>query len=315
MVLFFMTILFLGACGKSNSNNSSNNSLEDSGEQTELLNVVTTFYPVFEFASQVVGDSANVTVMLKAGQDSHHYEPSPKDLAAIYDADVFIYSSDYMETWVPAVLENIMESDVKVIEASQGIPFYEGDSNEEEEDLDHAGHNHIVDPHIWLDPVYASQMVETISEGMQVADEEHSKAYEKNTEIYQNELKQLDKEFQEAFEGVTNRTFVVQHAAFGYLARRYDLNQISVSSLTSEQEISPGKLAEIGTFITENNIQTIYYQDSASAKVAETLAKETDTNLEVLYTIEGVTLDEQMEGIDYLHLMRKNIEALRTTLQ
>ncbi|UJF16195.1 zinc ABC transporter substrate-binding protein [Jeotgalibaca sp. MA1X17-3] len=302
-----MTILFLGACGQS--------ALLEESDEKESLNVVTTFYPVFEFASQVVGDYANVTVILEAGQDSHHYEPSPKDLAAIYDADVFIYSSEYMETWVPAVLDNLLESDVKIIEASQGIPFYEEDSNEEEEDHDHEGHSHIVDPHIWLDPVYASQMVETISEEMQVVDEEHSKMYEENAGIYQSELKELDRQFQEAFEGAASRTFVVQHAAFGYLARRYDLNQVSVSSLTSEQEISPAKLAEIGTFINENQIQTIYYQDSASAKVAETLAKETDTNLEVLYTIEGVTLEEQDEGIDYLHLMQSNIEALKTTIK
>lgn len=306
-VLFFMSILFLAACGKSNTPDESN-------VKTESLSVVTTFYPVFEFASQVVGEYANVSVILEAGQDSHHYEPSPKDMAAIYDATIFIYSSEYMETWVPAVLENLLESDVRIIDASKGISFYEEDVDEEGND-NHDGHNHVVDPHIWLDPVYASQMVKTISEAMQTVDEEHSDTYEKNAQTYQKELEQLDKEFQEAFDGTINRTFVVQHAAFGYLARRYNLNQVPVSSLTSEQEISPAKLAEIGKFIDENQIQTIYYQDSGSAKVAKTLAEETDTDLEILYTIEGVTVEEENEGIDYLHLMRSNLKALKTTIQ
>lgn len=309
-ILFFMILFLVVGCGKSNPPHD-----EEGIENTTKLNVVTTFYPIYEFASQVAGENADVTVLLQAGQETHNYEPSPKDMAAIYDADVFIYSSEYMETWVPTVLNNLTESDVRIIEAAQGIPFYEEKESDEEEHSHQERHHHAVDPHVWLDPNYASQMVQTISEGLQAQDEEHAENYKKNAEAYQENLQQLDKEFQNAFSEARNRTFVVQHAAFGYLARRYDLKEVSLSSLTSEQEISPAVLAEMGEFIHKNHIQTIYYQDSSSSKAAETLADETDTNLEILHSIEGVTKADQKKGINYLSLMRSNLKALNSTIQ
>ena len=303
---FLLVIVFLTGCG----NRSVSDEVKETDKESTSVHVVTTFYPMYEFASQVMGENGVVTVLLEAGQDTHNYEPSPKDMAAIFDADVFIYSSEYMETWIPAVLDSLKESDVKIIEASKGIPFYEEEESEEGQ-----GHNHVVDPHVWLDPNYASQMVGVIAEELQDLDKEHAGIYKENAENYQKQLRTLDKEFKDAFNGATNRTFVVQHAAFGYLARRYDLQEVSISSLTSEQEISPAKLAEIGKFIKANNVQTIYYQDSGSAKVAETLARETNTELKILYPVEGITEADQKEGIDYISLMRKNLQALQTTIK
>ena len=305
--------LFLAACGTANNNEEIN---------ADRLNIVTTFYPMYHFTEMIVGENGNVTTLLKAGQDTHSYEPTPKDMAAIAEADVFVYSSEYMETWVPAVLETLSDSDVEIIDASAGIAFYEeeGQADEGEEhhdDEEHHeddGHNHAVDPHVWLDPVYAKQMVETISSTIQAVDPENNAVYQENTAVYVKELETLDEEFQAAFQNAENRIFVVQHAAFGYLARRYELNEVSISALTSNQEVSPAKLAEIGNFINENQVQIIYYQDSGNNDLATTLAKETGIELSVLSAIEGITKSDQEAGIDYLTIMRKNLEALKRTI-
>ena len=313
--------LFLAACGTSNTEEGT----------TESLDVVTTFYPMYNFTENIVGTNGNVTALLGAGQDTHSYEPTPKDMAAIAEADVFVYSSEYMETWVPSVLETLSDSDVTVINASEGIPFYEDDDADHDHDHDHEedhahdhddeeehhegdGHNHAVDPHVWLDPVYAKQMVETISATIQSVDSENKMAYQENTAAYVEQLEALDAEFQAAFQAADNRVFVVQHAAFGYLARRYDLTEVSISALTSNQEVSPAKLAEIGNFIKENGVEVIYYQDSGNNDLATTLAKETDTELGVLSAVEGITKSDQEAGIDYLTIMHNNLEALKQTI-
>lgn len=290
--------------------------VETTGNQEEGIQVVTTFYPVYDFAKQVVGDNGTVHLLVSAGQDSHGYEPTPKDMAAIADADVFIYSTEHMETWVPAVLDTLTDSDVKVIEAAENISFYENEEDHDHEHDDHGlDHHHIVDPHVWLDPLFASEMTEAIAAGIIEVDVENEATYEANKVAFQNELAELDEEFRSAFEGAENRTFVVQHAAFGYLARRYELKEVAVSSFTSDQEISPAQIAKIGQFMQENDILVIYYQDSASSRIAETLANETDSELALLSAIEGVTEEQQAEGIDYLSLMRQNIEALKKSIQ
>lgn len=303
--------LFLAACGTSNTEEGT----------TDSLDVVTTFYPMYNFTENIVGTNGNVTALLGAGQDTHSYEPTPKDMAAIAEADVFVYSSEYMETWVPAVLETLSDSDVTVINASEGIAFYEDndadhghDHDDEEEHHEDEGHNHAVDPHVWLDPVYAKQMVETISTAIQSVDSENKTTYQENTAAYVEQLEALDVEFQTAFQSADNRVFVVQHAAFGYLARRYNLTEVSISALTSNQEVSPAKLAEIGNFIKENDVEVIYYQDSGNNDLAATLAKETGIELGVLSAVEGITKSDQEAGIDYLTIMHNNLEALKQTI-
>lgn len=303
--------LFLVACGSSNTEEGMEGSLD----------VVTTFYPMYNFTENIVGSSGNVTTLLGAGQDTHSYEPTPKDMAAIAEADVFVYSSEYMETWVPAVLDTLSGSDVAVIDASEGISFYEEEGHDDEHDHDYEedhhegdGNNHAVDPHVWLDPVYAKQMVETISHAIQSVDAENAAVYQENTAAFITELDALDQEFQAAFENAENRVFVVQHAAFGYLARRYDLTEVSISALTSNQEVSPAKLAEIGNFIHDNDVQVIYYQDSGNNDLAATLAKETGIELGVLSAVEGITKSDQEAGIDYLTIMHNNLEALKETI-
>lgn len=296
--------LFLAACGTANKEEIN----------ADHLNVVTTFYPMYHFADTIVGENGNVTTLLGAGQDTHSYEPTPKDMAAIAEADVFVYSSEYMETWVPAVLETLSDSDVRIINASEGIAFYEEEAHAIEDHHEDDGHNHAVDPHVWLDPVYAKQMVETISSTIQAVDPENNTVYQENTVAYVRHLETLDEEFQTAFQSAENRIFVVQHAAFGYLARRYELNEVSISDLTSNQEVSPAKLAEIGNFINENNVQIIYYQDSGNNELAATLAKETGVELSVMSAIEGITKSDQEAGVDYLTMMRKNLEALKQTI-
>jgi len=300
--------LVLVGCGTSGS--------DESTVSEDGIQVVTTFYPMYDFAKNVVGDNGEVSVLLDAGQESHGYEPTPQDIAAIADADVFVYNSDEMETWVPSVLESIESSDVIVVEAAKDIALFELEEATEEEHSDEEGEDaHNVDPHVWLDPVYAQEEVAAILAGVLKADEANKESYEANATAFNEKLAELDAAYQTAFETAENRTFVVQHAAFGYIARRYELTEVAVSDVSSDAEPNPAKLAELQQFMIDNQITTVYYSDSASSKTAQTLAEATGATLEVLSPLEGITDEDQEAGKDYLSVMEENLTALKKVIQ
>lgn len=285
---------------------------EDAQPKSDKLKVVTTFYPMYDFTKNVVGDKADVTLLLEAGTDTHGYEPSAKEVALISDADVFIYNSEEMEVWVPSVLESIDTENTVVVNASEGISLLE--STEEEDEHEAEDHHHEVDPHIWLDPVLAQDEVSTIKEGLIAADPENEEAYEANATAYNEKLEALNQEFEQAFNGATKRTFVTEHAAFAYLANRYGLEQVSIAGISTEAEPSPAKLAELQDYVKANDIDYIYYAEASSSKIAETLANETGSKLEVLNPIEGITSEDQEKGIDYVQLMKNNLAALQKSI-
>ena len=285
--------------------------------KTDKLQVVTTFYPMYDFTKNVVGDNGEVSVLMKAGTEPHDYEPSAKDIAKIADSDVFVYNSEEMETWVGSVLKNIDTKKTVVIDASKEIKLLEGSHEEEDEnhDHDHEGHSHAHDPHVWLDPVLAKEEVNAIKEGLIQADKTNKASYEKNAKTYSDKLDALNEKFEVGLKDAKNRTFVTQHAAFAYLAARYDLKQVAISGISPDQEPSPAKLAELNDFVKENNIKVIYFEETASPKIAKTLAKETGATLAVLSPIEGITKEDQDQGIDYIKVMENNLKALQETIK
>ncbi|CBW84605.1 Putative high-affinity zinc ABC transporter (Zn(II)-binding lipoprotein) [Listeria ivanovii subsp. ivanovii PAM 55] len=301
-------VLVLAGCG-ANSN--------ASGEK-DKLKVVTTFYPMYDFTKNVTGDKASVEMLIDAGIEPHEYEPSAKDIAKIEAADVFVYNSADMETWVPSVLKSLDSKNLTVIDASKGIQLAEGIEEGEEHHHEHEeedGHHHEHDPHVWLSPVLAQKEVANIQAGITKADKANATTYEANAEKYTDKLKGLDNDYKTAFEGAGQRDFVTQHAAFQYLAAEYGLHQVAIAGLSPDQEPSPARLAELQKYLTDNDIKTIYFEEVASPKVAETLANETGASLEVLSPIEGITAEEQEKGMDYISYMQQNLKALKKTIK
>ncbi|CAD5902877.1 metal ABC transporter substrate-binding protein [Carnobacterium maltaromaticum] len=288
---------------------------QEATKDSTKLQIVTSFYPMYDFTQNVAGDNAEVSVLMKAGTEPHDYEPSAKDIAKIADSDVFVYNSKEMETWVSSVLTNIDTKKTVVVDASQGIDLLEGSHSDDETEAEHEGHSHAHDPHIWLDPVLAQKQVDTIKEGIIKADTKNKETYEKNALAYKEKLAALNEKFEMGLKNAENRTFVTQHAAFAYLANRYDLEQVAIAGLSPDQEPSPAKLAELNDFIKENNIKIIYFAETASPKIAKTVANETGAKLEVLSPIEGITQEEQEKGVDYIKVMEKNLEALEKAIK
>lgn len=304
-LIAMMSFILLAACGQKKETSQSSGS--------DKIKVVTTFYPMYDFAKNVVGDTGEVELLIPAGTEPHDYEPSAKDIAKITDADVFVYNSNELETWVKDTLENVDRKKVTVVEAAKSIDLMEG-QEEEDESEDH-GHSHELDPHVWLDPVLAEKEVEAIRDALVEKYPDQKETFEKNASAYLAKLAALDKEYQAAFANAKNKTFVTQHAAFGYLAKQYGLTQEAIAGISPDQEPSPSRLAELKKYVQANHISVIYFESSASSKVAETLAKETGVELVVLNPLESLTKKEQDQGENYLSVMRENLEALKKSIK
>lgn len=304
--------VLLTACGGQEKKEASSN---------EKIQVMTTFYPMYEFTKQVVGDKGDVELLIPAGTEPHDFEPSAKDLAKISDSDVFVYNSPELETWTDNLTDTIDTKQTKIIQASKDIKLMEGTEHDHEEAHDHDtqeheehGHSHELDPHVWLDPALAIKEVETIRNQLSKKYPDDKAAFEKNAASYIDELKKLDGEFQTAFKDAKNKTFVTQHAAFGYLANQYGLTQEAIAGISPDQEPSPSRLSELKHYVDDNQVKVIYFEENASSKVAETLSKETGVKLEVLNPLESLTDKQIKDGEDYLSVMRENLAALKESV-
>jgi zinc transport system substrate-binding protein len=304
--------VLLTACGGQEKKEASSN---------EKIQVMTTFYPMYEFTKQVVGDKGDVELLIPAGTEPHDFEPSAKDLAKISDSDVFVYNSPELETWTDNLTDTIDTKQTEIIQASKDIKLMEGTEHDHEEAHDHDtqeheehGHSHELDPHVWLDPALAIKEVETIRDQLSKKYPDDKAAFEKNAASYIDELKKLDEEFQTAFKDAKNKTFVTQHAAFGYLANQYGLTQEAIAGISPDQEPSPSRLSELKHYVDDNQVKVIYFEENASSKVAETLSKETGVKLEVLNPLESLTDKQIKDDEDYLSVMRENLAALKESV-
>ncbi|WP_027408494.1 metal ABC transporter substrate-binding protein [Anoxybacteroides tepidamans] len=278
---------------------------------TKKLHIVTTFYPMYYFAKKVAGNLADVDLLIPNGVEPHDWEPTAKDMAIIQDSDVFIYNSRYFETWTEKVLNSIDRSNLKIVEASKGIELIDGISEEGE---NHKENTASKDPHVWLSPVLASQEVDNITKALEQKDPKNKEQYEKNAAVFKSQLADLDRLYKKTINEAKKKEFVTQHAAFGYLAKQYGITQIPIAGLSPDVEPSLSKLTELTELMKKKNIKVIYFEGLVSSKVAQTLANEIGAKTEVLNPLEGLTKEDQKKGLDYIGVMKKNLDALKLSL-
>lgn len=318
-VLFITAVILIGC---------TNNNDAEVEEQNDTIHIVTSMFPMYEITKEIAGDRAEVSVMVGANEDAHHYEPSARAVASVNEADVFVYSSDEMEFWVESLLSVVENDDLIVVELGDGLDFeihseldHEDEDHHEDEhnhdDVEHHDHAHDhgnLDPHFWLNPVSVENQLPLIVDALRQVDEEGKDIYEKQAARFSEELLTLDQMYQAAFQSAENRSFVVQHQAFGHLAHQYDLEQVAIGGLTTEVEPNPKQLAQIVTFINEQQIPVIYYQSGSSSSIAETISNETNTGVGVLYDLESLPADFQDAQRPYIEAMKENLEQLKKSI-
>lgn len=279
------------------------------------LRVLTSFYPMYDFACKIGGDCIDVTNMVPSGTEPHDWEPSTNDLKNLEKADVFIYNGADMEPWADDLLVSRTDT-LHVVEASENVELRTTDG-EHEHAHEHEGADHHhgdFDPHVWLDPENAKIEMEAIKDALCAADPENSTVFQSNYEKYAAELDALDAEFREKLAPLPNRTIVVAHEAFGYLCDAYGLTQVGIEGLSPDSEPDPGRMAEVIDFVREHSISTIFFEELVSPKVAEAIASETGAQAKMLSPLEGLSDEQAAAGADYFSVMHDNLAALMEAL-
>ncbi|MGT2826678.1 metal ABC transporter solute-binding protein, Zn/Mn family [Streptococcus himalayensis] len=282
---------------------------QETGKKDSGMKIVTSFYPIYSMVQEIAGEINDVR-MIQSSSGIHSFEPSANDVAAIYDADVFVYHSRTLESWAGSLDPSLQKSTVKVIEASQGMSLDKVAGLEDMEAGEGVDEKTLYDPHTWLDPEKVAEEAHIIAQELSKVDPDHQDVYKKNADKLSQDAQALTKKYQPIFEKVSQKTFVTQHTAFSYLAKRFGLEQLGIAGISPEQEPSPRQLAEIEEFVKRYKVQTIFVESNASSKVAETLVKSTGVDLKTLNPLEA----DPGNDASYLENLEENLERLAKEL-
>lgn len=279
----------------------------------DKLSVYTSVYPMYDFTQKIVGGRANVTSLVPDGAEPHDWEPTPKDIVALEQADVFVYNGAGLEYWVDTVLAGLDNEGLAAVETSAGLALTDAGADDGH-DHDHDGHEHGTDPHVWLSPKNAKLQLRAICDAVKAADAENADYYEENYERYAAEFDALDAEYREAAKHLARREIVVSHAAFGYLCREYGLTQVALRGFQPDSEPDPATMAQISDYCRDNGVKAIFFEQAEGSASAEAIAREAGVATEVLSPIESLTDEQRAAGADYLSVMRDNLAAIERAL-
>lgn len=286
------TLLATAACGGSSA-----------GEGGGKTRVVGAFYPVAWLSQQIGGADVSVDTLTKPGAEPHDLELTPRQLGDLSKAKFVVYVKGVQPAVDEAVEQHAKGRSLDAASVVKTLAPPAGGA-EEESTVSY-------DPHVWLDPSRMATITTAIGGKLAAADPAHAATYQANAKTLAGKLTALDAEFQAGLKSCKLRTLVTSHAAFGYLAERYGLTQVSIAGVDPENEPSPKRLAELTQEIKRTRATTVFTETLVSPKVAQALANEAGVKTATLDPVEGLAAGSKD---DYLSIMRQNLQALRTAL-
>lgn len=284
------------------------------------ITVYASFFTMYDFASKIGGDKVNVVNMVPSGMEPHDWEPSPRDIAGLSRADLFVYSGAGMEGWVDKILSAVDSDRLVAVETSKGITLEKSvsDGHDGENSASETGHSDEAleyDPHVWLNPENAKIQMKAIMDVLVRIDSENSSYYMNNYDYYAKKLDELDKKYRETTGAFSRKVIVVSHAAYGYLCSAYGLEQFSLEGIAGDSEPTAAKMKEIINFVKDHDVKVIFYDGISSSKVVDAVARETGARVAVLSPLEGISDEDIKTGKDYFSIMEENLKALSDALQ
>lgn len=292
-------------------------SSRSSESATNKIKVTASLFPQYDFARQIAGDKAEVSLLLPPGSESHTYDPSPADILKISSSDVFLYTGKEMEPWADQIISSVQNDKLIIADVSSGIDLIESEPHTHHHgEHNHHEHEHNLDPHIWLDLTLAAKMVDNIAAAFCEKDPQNSSYYKNNAENLKQELLKLDTDFNDMI-STSRRKSIVFAGRFAhlYFIKRYGLDYISAfDSCSTEAEPSVKKVAKILDFIKKNDILAVYYEEFSEPKIANSIAEQTGVKTLKFSTLHNVTKEQLESGVTFVELMRENLENLRQGL-
>ena len=266
-------------------------------EGSPALTVAVGIVPEAAFVQAVAGDLVSVVTMVPPGSSPANYQPTAAEMQALSDAS--IYFTLQMPTEKANILPKVTEfnESIQIVDlraaAAAVYPLLSGDG----EELD-ASATESVDPHLWLSPKRAMVMVQTIADQLSAVDAANKDTYQANATSYIVQLTTLDSEIQTAVSKLTNKSFLIYHAAYGYFAHDYGLTMVALEN--EGKQATAEDLQAVIDYAKQNQITTVYYQEEFDDSQAATVAEE----------IGGVVQKVAPLSIDYIQGLKDFVSAL-----
>ena len=283
------------------------------------INVTTSIYPIYSIAKEIGGDKIKLNNIIPFGVEAHGFEPTPADMAKLSKSDIFITSGDSMEPWKDKIVKSLkieqkvfdMSEHVKLKAIQEEDEHHEDEKNEKGHSHEHAHDHSGVDPHYWVSLNNYILMTETITKLFVEKDSTNKDFYIQNSNDYLTKVKALKEKYDLSMATCTNKKILVNHDAFGYFADDYGVKQYSISGMSPEDKPSAKQISELIDLVKNEKINTVFFEEFASPKVAQTIAKATNVKIDALRPAENISKEENKKGYGYLQIMEDNLEKLK----
>lgn len=290
---------------------------ESASTQTDRpLRVTASFYPLQEAVEAVGGDQVEVTGLTPVGGGPHDLELTPAQLAALEETDAVVYLGSNFQPSVQKAVDALpadvaradLLDEVTLRTVDAAVPGVRGEADGEKL----AGDK---DPHVWVDPALFVALVDGIETALAKADPERAESYARNADAYRRQITALNDEFVAGLKSCATRTLVTSHAAFGYLADRYNLEQAPIAGISPDDEPDPASLAATARKAKADGAKTVFFETLVPKKLSQTVADEIGARTDFLNPVEGLTQDELDAGATYETIQRDNLRRLTRGLR
>ncbi|RLQ97846.1 metal ABC transporter solute-binding protein, Zn/Mn family [Falsibacillus albus] len=298
LILSILIIISLSACSEQQKNTASK-------KKKNHLDIYTTVYPIQEFTKLIGGKYVTVNTIYPPGSDEHTFEPSQKDMMNLADSDLLFYVGLGLEGFVNKSEQTLKDENVKLVPLGEKINL---DAQPAE------NKNGDVNPHIWLDPIYAKEMAKQITKTLSSEMPKHKTEFEQNYDKLAAKLDQLDSDFAKMASQAKHKEFIVSHAAYSYWESRYGLKQTSVAGISTSDEPSQQDLKKIVETAKKAHLKYILFEQNVPSRLTDVVKKAVGAQSLTLYNLAVLNENNIKNHDDYFSLMRKNIATLKKAL-
>lgn len=283
------------------------------------LSIVATIFPPYDFARQIGGDKADIKMLTTPGGESHSYEPTPQDIKAVQDCDIFICSGGESDVWANVIIDSINTENITVIKMTECVETVEEEITEgmeEKKELFEHDNDIENDEHVWTSLRNAAKISEAVGEAMISLDPENKDFYQKNLGNYTKALSELDKKYLDAVNKAKNTTLIFgDRFPFRYLFIDYGLDYYAAfPGCNTDSDVSAKTMIFLINKTREERLPTVYYIEYSARKIADTIAEETGAEPLLFHSCHTVSKDDFNSGVTYLSLMEQNLENLKRGL-
>ena len=265
----------------------------------DALNIVASASMIADIASEVVGDSHEIEMIVPIGGDPHLHEPTPSDARLVADADLILINGLTFEGWINELIEN-SGTKAKVVVVTDGVKV-----------LSSQTYKNSADPHAWMDAANGAIYAKNIAKAISELDIVNAGKYAQRLNEYQSRLKSLDQEIQQKIMSIPEeqRILITSHDAFQYYGRKYGIQLEAIMGISTEAEAQTADIMRVSRVIREKRVPAIFVESTINPKLIEQLAKDNKVSIGGELFADSLG-DSESEAASYIDMLRYNTETI-----